>query len=205
GLGPWTFVNPRGDAAYELTGTDIRLLVPDGPPHDPWVQGNTAVRLLQAAPNADFDVIAKFNSRVSGHMALQGLIAQADDATYVRFDISSRRTRAGAEQVRLFAGLVSGASATTFGFSTLSEAGHPTWLRLTRSGTNWQFRYSFDGATWRLFASGTATLTVTSVGVFAGNAEESGRYAQPFTAAVDYFHVAAAPLADDPQALPDRH
>jgi regulation of enolase protein 1 (concanavalin A-like superfamily) len=205
GLGPWTFVNPRGDAAYELTGTDIRLIVPDGPPHEPWTSGNTAVRLLQAAPDADFDVIAKFNSRVSGHIAIQGLIAQADDATYVRFDLSSQRTGAGVEQVRLFAGLVSGASATTFGFSALPTPGHPVWLRMTRSGTSWQFRYSFDGASWTTFANATATLSVTSVGVLAGNAEASGRYAQPFTAAVDYVHVASAPLADDAQAFPDQH
>ncbi len=204
GLGPWIFVNPRGDAAYALTGTDMRLIVPDGPPHEPWTSGNAAVRLLQPTADVNFDVIAKFNSRVSGHIALQGLIAQASDADYVRFDISSARTAAGVEQVRLFAGRVNGGSATTFAFSTLANPGHPTWLRLTRSGTSWTFRYSFDGETWTTFHTRTGVgMSVSSVGVFAGNAEQSGRYAQPFTAAVDYFHVAEAPLADDPVAHGD--
>ncbi|MFQ3633008.1 fibronectin type III domain-containing protein [Roseiflexus sp.] len=205
GLGPWTFVNPRGDAAYVLTGTDLRLIVPDGALHEPWTSGNTAVRLLQPSADADFDVVAKFNSRVSGHIAMQGLIAQASNTDYVRFDISSARNQAGVEQVRLYAGRVNGGSATTFAFSVLANPGHPTWLRLTRSGTTWTFRYSFDGVMWTTLTTATVTLSLTSVGVFAGNAEPSGRYAQPFTAAVDYFHVADAPLADDPVAHADGH
>jgi regulation of enolase protein 1 (concanavalin A-like superfamily) len=203
GLGVWTFVNPRGDASYAFTGTDIRLIVPDGPPHDPWNAGNTAVRLLQTTADADFDVIAKFNSRVSGHIAMQGLIAQADDNNYVRFDISSNRTSAGIEQVRLFVGRITAGSGTSLNFSTLTNPGHPTWLRLTRSGGNWEFRYSFDGTNWTTFHTATIALTVTSVGVFAGNADPTNRYAQPFTATIDYFHVASAPLADDPQSFTD--
>jgi regulation of enolase protein 1 (concanavalin A-like superfamily) len=203
GLGAWTFVNPRGDAGYAFTGTDIRLIVPDGPPHEPWSAGNTAVRLLQTTADTDFDVIAKFNSRVSGHIAMQGLIAQADDNNYVRFDISSNRTSAGIEQVRLFVGRITAGSGTSLNFSTLTNPGHPTWLRLTRSGGNWEFRYSFDGTNWTTFHTATIALTVTSVGVFAGNADPTNRYAQPFTATIDYFHVASAPLADDPQSFTD--
>jgi regulation of enolase protein 1 (concanavalin A-like superfamily) len=161
------------------------------------------VRLLQTTADTDFDVIAKFNSRVSGHIAMQGLIAQADDNNYVRFDISSNRTSAGIEQVRLFVGRITAGSGTSLNFSTLTNPGHPTWLRLTRSGTNWEFRYSFDGTNWTTFHTATIALTVTSVGVFAGNADPTNRYAQPFTAAIDYFHVASAPLADDPQSFTD--
>ncbi|ABQ90766.1 DUF1349 domain-containing protein [Roseiflexus sp. RS-1] len=203
GLGAWTFVNPRNDASYAFTGTDIRLIVPDGPPHDPWNAGNTAVRLLQTTADVDFDVIAKFNSRVSGRIAMQGLIAQADDNNYVRFDISSNRTSAGVEQVQLFVGRITSGSGTQLKSSSLTNPGHPTWLRITRSGANWQFHYSFDGTNWTTFHTEAIALTVTSVGVFAGNADPTNRYAQPFTAAIDYFHVASAPLADDPLSFTD--
>lgn len=213
GLGAWSFVNPRGDASYELTGTDLRIYVPDGPVHEPWNGGNNAVRLLQPAPNGDFDFIAKFNSRVSGHAALQGLIVQADDSNYVRFDISSTRRESGAERITLFAGLITnntGQQLKSLNTDTSTPAlpvlrtAQPFYMRIGRSGTTWRFSYSLDGSTYQPFHEATLDLAVTSAGVFAGNAQPTqNRYAQPFVASLDWFQNVAAPLDDDPAAIAD--
>lgn len=211
GLGVWTFVNPLGDAGYALTGTDLRIVVPDGAPHEPWNGANNAVRLLQPVSNVDFDIVAKFNSRVTGHVAMQGLIVQADNSNYVRFDVSSSRTSSGQERIGLFAGQVVsdvGASLANNGNLTALLTVNPIYLRITRAGTSWSFLYSTDGATWTTFTTKTVDKAindaVSSLGVFAGNAQPGqGRYAQPFTASVDFFQNTAAPLADDPSPLAD--
>ena len=57
----WTFINPGTPSTLSFTGTgtpDARLsiAVPAGSSHDAWTGGNNTPRIMQAAPNSDFEV-----------------------------------------------------------------------------------------------------------------------------------------------------
>ena len=61
---------PHGEELFRvcarLAGVRRRQVErPAGQAHDLWANVNTVPRLLQAAPNSDFEVVAKFNNGVS--------------------------------------------------------------------------------------------------------------------------------------------
>ena len=82
---PWRFFNPASDGSLTLTGTNAEIIVPSGSAHDLWNTNNNAPRMLQPAPDNDFQIEVKFESVPSSSIQLQGLIVQQDDDTYLRF------------------------------------------------------------------------------------------------------------------------
>jgi hypothetical protein len=55
--------------------------------------------------------------------------------------------------------------------STITGAGtQPLWLRVKREGNVWTQSYSYNGTTWKVGAVFHHALTVSKVGIFAGNA-----------------------------------
>jgi lysophospholipase L1-like esterase len=189
----WSAVDPLGDAAFTITGTgtqDARLAiaVPAGTTHDLWVGAVTAPRVLQTVPNTDIAVEAKFDGNMSAEYQTQGIIAVQDASTFVRFDFVRDATK-----TRFFAASFSGGTPTVRK-DTAITVGAPLYLRVTRSGNSWTGAFSSDGTTWRTAVTFSATLTLTGIGPFAGNA---GGSPPAFTSMVDYFFNTASPIVPE--------
>ncbi len=189
----WTFVDPHGDSSASLIGAGsgdakLRISVPAGQEHDPWVTNNAA-RLMQTIGNVDFDVAAKFDSPVTQKYQSQGLMVEAGAGNWVRFDVYSDGTN-----TKLFLGSVQGGTGTVRSQETIA-ASFPIYLRLRRIGNTWSAFRSSDGSSWQAAGSFSHTATVSSVGVFAGNDTPSPAH----TAEIDWFFDLAAPITDEDQ------
>ena len=185
----WSFTNPRGDITYAVDGEHLVINVPAGKTHDLWKTNKDAGRLMQAVANGDFDLEAKFASLPDPlqRNQIQGILIQAGTETFLRFDVSSNGTEVKAGSI-----FVDGANATSRSSVTIdASAGDDTfYLRVSRASNTWKASYSFDGAEWTSFANFTEVLTVSAVGVHAGNAGDN----PAFTAVVDYFFNRTAPI-----------
>ena len=190
----WQVVDSQGDGTVEVAGVgtpDAHLLLsfPAGTSHDAWTT-NTSLRVMQSAPDEDFEIEVKFESEPTEAFQSQGLLVEEDGANYVRFDVSSDG----------FDRLVFGA---TFAAGEYTErvyepitAAPITYLRLTRSGDEWTGRYSYDGEDWTVATTFTRALEVSSVGVFAGNFDPN----PASMVVVDYFFETSSPI--EPEDTP---
>ncbi|MGH3441458.1 MAG: fibronectin type III domain-containing protein [Nitriliruptorales bacterium] len=203
--GRWRLYDPRGDAAVSVNGSQLVFGVPGGVAHDLWTGALHAPRLLQVAPDADFEIEAKFDVAVTQGYQLQGLVVQQDDDDLIRFDVYS-----DGSETRLFAASFTAGTADVRAHTALA-AGAPVFLRLRREGTTWTARYSPDGVDWTTVAAFAHSLTVTEAGLFVGNA---GGTPPAFEAKIDHFRVIAeeppppsedttAPVITDVAATPD--
>jgi len=188
---------------------------------------NHSVRLVQAAPNTDFEIIAKFDSGLLLEDAMapygvvsQGFIVEATPTDYMRFEMY---LDTGAAQVLGRADLLAEHQLRVGNLDTIQSFLPPppnyadinpygarisVWLKLTRTGNAWTFSASLDGAAYSTLASGSATLAVTKVGIVSvNNTPDSGTTNAPqHVAIVDYFRaanvvpVAVNDAATSPQA-----
>jgi regulation of enolase protein 1 (concanavalin A-like superfamily) len=204
----WEFVNPLGDASYQVSGAgtqDARLsiVVPGGASHDPW-GSNDAPRVMQVADDTDFQIEVKLESVLDQAYQSQGVIVEQDSQNWLRFDFYHNGSTLYA-----FAVSVSGGVPDPQVNAAIWSGPSPTmWLRVTRAGNLWTHEYSFNGTDWNTSGSFSAALTVGSVGLFGGNFSPSGS-APAQTALFDYIFDTAAPIVPEdggggaPQALGD--
>jgi hypothetical protein len=185
----WTFTKGVGDESLTTPGTEVQLTLPGGTEHDFWTTGYRVARIMQNANNTDFEVEVKWNSAIIGtteQYRLQGIVVEQDENDLIRFDFTSKPS-----DMRIFA------AAFNNGFvadsirikvdSTITGAGTtPLWLRVKREGNVWTQSYSYDGTTWAVAGKFQHALTVTKVGVFAGNA---GGSPPAHTGIIDYFRA----------------
>jgi hypothetical protein len=189
----WTFVDPRGDSTLALDGLHALISVPAWSEHDLWQGGNYAARLMQPANDVDFEIEAKFESVPSGTHAMQGLLVESTPDTFLRLDVVST-----GDSVNVFAASIEN-NAPTLWVNESIAGGNPLYLRITRAGNSWTLRYGYDGENWTVALAMAHTMTVTAVGVFAGNAGDN----PAFTASVDYFFNTASPIdPEDPLPPP---
>lgn len=174
-----------GISTISVSGSNVEIDVPAGYDHNLWSgSSNLAPRILQQTQNIDFDVEVKFISVPSVRYQMQGLIVQQDDDTFLRFEIFHDGTN-----VKIFAAYIDGATALTKHNGTLASV--PAYLRISRSGNNWTFDYSFDGSTWQTATTFSQAITVTEVGIHGGN---TGTTPPAFTAIADYFRNMSDPF-----------
>lgn len=189
--GRWSFVDPVGDAKLTMTGAQAQIAVPDGVDHDVWTAGNRAPRLMQAAANTDFELEAKFESSLEKRYQFQGILVEGDASNFIRFNFQYD----GAD-VRIVAISFTG-GAPSVRVDKVITNGAPLYMRVLRAGHNWSLYYSYNGVDWITDKVLTFTyqLTVTKVGVFAGNAGAN----PAFTSLIDYFFNTATPITpEDP-------
>lgn len=186
--GLWTFVDPRGDSSYEVTGTTLEITVPSTEEgHNIWTDGNNAARLMQAADDSDFQIQARFNSEVLEAFQLQGILIEEDADNFIRFDSFFARDGLLHIYVQTFNNTVPSKKADITIASTA-----PIFMQVTRAGDEWTMEYSTDGTNWEEVVVFDYGLNVVSVGVFAGNAQERRNELAPaHTAIVDYFYNTA--------------
>jgi hypothetical protein len=183
--GLWTKVDPQGGASFTMSGSQLNIAVPGSVEHDVWSGGNMAPRVMQPAPNTDFEVEARFDASMNAGYQMQGIIVEQDASNFLRFDFVRDDTN-----TRFFAASFSGGAPTVRTDATVALVA-PFYLRVKRTGNAWTGSYSSNGTTWTQAASFTQALTVSSVGPFAGNA---GSPAPAFTGSVNYFFNTALPV-----------
>jgi uncharacterized repeat protein (TIGR02543 family) len=198
----WSVVDPVGDGSVTTVGAGsgdarLELAVPGGVSHDVW-GANKSLRMMQSVVDADFEVEATFDSVPSQKYQMQGVLVEQDAGNWLRFDFyhdgSSLRVFAGSTA----GGVSSGQLNTKLG----SVSAGSVSLRVTRVADEWTLAWS-DGSGWSTVGAFSRALTVSSVGVFAGNHHSTVSRTPAFTAAVDYFFDTAAPVSpeDDPNAV----
>ena len=207
----WTFVNPLNDVMLEYNGRQLKISVPQGASHDVWENGNMAPRIMQAANNANLELEVKFDSTVSETYQFQGLIVEQDANDFLRFDFFSD----GAATTAFAASFVNGVPQVRLSQSI--TGGQPLYLRVKRTGNEWQQAYSYNGVNWTVAGTFAHNLNVTAVGPFIGNASDNGLAhlytdsieeiispadAPAMIGVIDYFFNSAAPIT--PQADGDK-
>jgi len=176
----WTFSDPAGNSQLFMTGTEAQISVPSGSSHDLWTGQKLAPRIMQAANDTNFEVEVRFNSNLVGRNEMQGILVEADDRNFIRFDFYSDGT-----SVKVFAAsFLDGAPTTRRNLVIGSVPSRsPLYLRVQRSGAQWTQWYSFDGSNWLTAVTFSHTMVVSRIGVFAGNALDNPGVAS----AIDYF------------------
>ena len=195
--GLWTFVNPVGDGSYTVNGTQLRLNVPANVSHNIWEDGNRSVRVMQPTENADFEIVAKFESVVSQRYQMQGILVEQDPLNFLRFEVYHD---GGTVQLYAARFLDGKPRALIFNHSLLTT---PPYLRVTRVGNVWSFSYSNNGTDYVAGGSFNFPLIVTKSGVHSANhGTPPARPAPAHTAIVDYFFNSAAPIVPEDGQTP---
>ncbi len=183
----WSQQGPNGSIAVTAANGEgyLEIAVPQGN-YNAWHR-NDSTRLLQAAPDEDFSISARFLSTPTHRYQIQGLLVEQDAGNWIRFDIYH-----DGDQQHVFAGVtVDGESSRKI--DTIIPDGNASHLRVDRAGDLWRLAYSADGETWITADSFTHDLVVTAVGPFAAVTGSAPGY----TAQVDYVFNTTAPVADE--------
>jgi LmbE family N-acetylglucosaminyl deacetylase/regulation of enolase protein 1 (concanavalin A-like superfamily) len=175
----WTLVDPGGGATVGGNGSQATIDLPAGVQHDLWTGSDTVARLLQPAPDDDFELKVKYDSIVSLTYQMQGLIVEQDANDMLRLEVHAEGT-----DTRLFAASIENGVASVLGSPWNVPDGAPVYLRVRRSGNSWSFSYSSNGTTWPTTINFTRAMNVTAAGLLAGN---SGGAPPAFEARADWF------------------
>lgn len=183
----WTFINPLNDANVEVAANALLISVPEGTSHDIWKSGNNAPRLMQPAPDIDFEIEAKFDSEIYLRYQFQGLLIEQDDGNFLRFEVQQ-----DGSNILILAVIFNDGVPTIKVYDPI-QASSPYYLRLRREGDNWRFFYSSDNIEWTQAVSFNHSMVVSNVGVYAAN-HGTGGVIPAFTGIVDYFFNTALPI-----------
>ncbi len=200
--GIWTFTDPLGDVTLGLTGTGtsnarLALTVPAGVEHDLWTGKNTAPRVLQDTENSDFVIQTKFDSGLLSAYQIQGIIVQQDLNNLMRIDLSSGGTYIYVYAASTADGFVTQPTTQLSPVLVATNGTAPLWLRVTRTANDWAVATSLNGVTFTTHSSFSLAMTVTKVGLFAGNAREGISAIPGFTMLADYFFDNALPVSPE--------
>ncbi|MCC6398109.1 MAG: hypothetical protein IT282_13935, partial [Bacteroidetes bacterium] len=192
--GVWTFTDPVGDVTLALTGTGtsdarVALTLPAGVQHDLWTGVNTAPRILQNATNTNFVLEAKFDSKITSTYQIQGVLVQESDNALMRVDLSSEGSNINLTAANTTDGFAS--APTVLLAADVGDTGTaPIWLQVTRTGGTWVIRTSTNGTTFDSIGTFNLAMTVSKVGLWAGNAGPL----PAFTMLADYFFDTSDPV-----------
>ncbi|MEL6645000.1 MAG: cadherin-like domain-containing protein [Pseudomonadota bacterium] len=184
----WNIVGPAGtsgDVATTATDGFLELVTPDGD-FDVWFTNNGA-RAMQDVTDGDFSLETRFLTTPTGRFELQGILIEEDADNWLRFD-----TFSDGNTLFAFVGITENGSSSAALQVAIPEA-TAEYLRVTRTGDDWLYEYSQDGASWTTAGGITYAFNAASVGVFAGNLDSS----PGFTARVDYIQLASDPITDE--------
>ncbi|MGE0622637.1 MAG: putative Ig domain-containing protein [Pseudomonadales bacterium] len=189
----WVFVNPFGDATLQLNGQQAVISIPaNSNIHDVWTSSNDLPRLSQSALDADFDVVAKFDSTPDTGFQSQGLLIEQTDLDLLRIEFHSSNG-----SLKIFAAGIFGGSATIYGNSNVQPAS-TLFLRIRRIGNQFTVFHSTDGSSWTLFKQFTRAMTVNEVSVHIGSGADTA-----YEGVIDFVFESSAPIVpeDGPSVL----
>ncbi|MEW2431512.1 ThuA domain-containing protein [Micromonospora sp. NPDC047644] len=190
----WDAILREDPNGYRVTGGALRIDVPNG---DIYGTDNTGPKnfILQTAPSGAWTLETKVDGSLLNEQYQQaGLLVQADDDNYLKFDFIADNQAGSAVTRRIefrseIAGVVQ---------NPQPEAGNLTsavWhLRLARTGDTFTASYSADGTTWTALTALTnsAVGATPKVGLFTLGANQTASK----TASFDYFRLSTK-VADE--------
>jgi len=193
----WEWVDPQGGADYEMTGTGVRITVPEGANYEVWKNGNKGARFMQEVSNSNFSLMAKIDSAVASGQ-LQGILIEAAENHFIRVDIYH-----DGDEVRFFAGIVDGNKGSVR-VSTVVEAGAESHILVRRTGDRWKLFYRNNGAdSWQSIGQfNYGGIAVARVGVFVGSQAVGATPAPGHAATFDYFFNEDLPIAPEDANAP---
>ncbi|MBP6016428.1 MAG: DUF1349 domain-containing protein [Candidatus Promineofilum sp.] len=197
----WKWVDPLGDGAHGVTGHQVEISVPAGKAadaHNIWTTGIDVPRLMQPSNNTDFTIEVKFDSTLSGLVAMQGVLVQQDEQNFIRFDFYKRSPENEPQQVTVYAATFQNLLPVvrTQSNNKVDEQLKPIYMRIVREGNKWTQFYSYNGEDWTENVSFTFEMVVKQVGIYAGNTPYKGNV-PAHTAVVDYFFNSASPIVPE--------
>lgn len=193
GLGSVELVNPwTADASLQIN-------VPAGAKHTLSNENTDAPRVMQPAQDVDFTLEAKFMGVMDTRWRMQGILVQQDANRWVRFEFHSDNTN-----IYAYMASFNSANPTPFHDYTSTKVVAaplgtvPLYLRVTRTAPTWKLEFSTNGTTWVTAYDGiTEALTVSQVGIYAGNSTSTTVMPPAFTGIVDYFQNSADPITGE--------
>jgi len=190
----WTFVDPQGDATLPAIqggfsgDAKVGITVPGGSSHELYNGVIGAPYIIQDTSDSDFTVVVKFDSVMPAvNFAEQGIIVRQDDTDWLRLEFYTLDT----DEIAILAGLPNNSFPNNTG-TGLPAGSSPMYMRVQRAGDTWTQSYSTDGTNWTDLASFDYVLTVTGVGLYAGNAGANPEH----TVLVDYFSNSLDPIVE---------
>jgi len=177
----WLYLNPLGDGAMSLSGSQLALSVPAGEHY--FGSSNNTVRVMQPIVDEDFVMEVKFDSLPTKKFQMQGIIIEQDVDSLLRFEIYS-----DGSQLNLYATSDSNGISESLYHAPLASSS-PLYLRVARAGRQWTASTSFDGVVWQVASRFVNALVVNEIGVYAGN---TGSISPAFTALIDDITIYAA-------------
>lgn len=198
----WTWVDPLGQADYEMTGSQLKIVIPPGPNYEIWRDGNNSARLMQEVANTSFELFARVDSLVTQGIQTQGVLIETDENTFLRVDFHHNGS-----ELRFFAGTVAnGVGRNRFSVAIPAPSEPGISMRIQRNGDTWRMMYRLkDADPWTGFGGNSFkfAMDVERVGVFAASQPINSQATAPgHTALFDYFFNAAAPIAAEDANAP---
>jgi hypothetical protein len=195
----WEIIDPVGDATFSLVGTgttsaSLSIAIPGNADHQLYPPGMTAPRIMQAAPDSDMRIEAKFDTPLLLRYQIEGIVVEAADSSAIRFDVSC-----AGDSLMMFAyttrdNFRTGQVQPNVWYKLYPKGVAPLVLIVRRTGDTWWLTDSIPGIGKTQRGAFTFCMNVKRVGVYAGN---TGSPAPAFTALVDYFFNSAAPIVPD--------
>ena len=179
-------MSPAGGSA-SISNSHLFIGVPGGSNHDALAPSNQAVRVLQAIGDESYDVAIKIDSPLFAGDAntSQGLMVLSDSQNFITFALETDGSKIGLSAHTV----TSGVATTVLEDQDLSQYQNPMYLRLTRNNSSYAAFYSTDGISWTQAATFTDTQTMTWIGPFAGNHNDTPANAVPVVMSVNWFDV----------------
>ena len=192
----WTVVDPFNDGGTATIldpftdNARVAISVPGGSEHEIWNGVIGATHILQPAEDIDFMVEAKFDSDVPADFGQEGILIKESETSWVRAEFF--RDEFG----NLRVAVDRGPAQLTHDVFLPPSVTAPIWMRVARAGNTFTQYWSADGVNWTVAgAPFPYTMTVTEVGLFAGNRDVNP---PAHTVEVDYFaSTPGTPVGED--------
>ncbi len=181
----WTWVDPVGNSTWSLTANPghLRMVLPAGSTHNCWPGLLNCVRLLTPLQPGDFTAETKIDGAALGQRAQgYGILFWQDQNNFIRFEFWSYGSTVYVAAWRVS----NGSGSQPLPLKTVMP-GSSNLLRVSKTGSTYQFSYSINGgSTWLLAGTFSASgFSPASVGVEANNYE----FMPSTTANFDYFSL----------------
>ncbi len=182
--GVWTPADPKGDASFTMTGTQVSISLPAGSAHDITESGNFAPRIMQNVSNPQtFELYVKFDGLMNQAYQMQGIQVWEDSLNFLRLEFYGDGTNINRLAWDFVNGVHQDQGTAGLGIPPTS----PLYMKLARQTDSWTQYWSLDGVTYNLGTTFTRAMNVTKIGVHAGNVGFPESSTPAFTGLIDYF------------------
>lgn len=183
--GAWTWVReePNRWSLSNAPGFMQILLQPDG-----LGGGFPRNLLLLEAPEGEFEIETRLVFEPRSNYQIAALVIYQDDGNALQFGRAYCDGQAVCVGDGLYFDKLQGGSTAGENFATALPDTTAIYIKLHRKGARFTAFFSEDGDTWQRIGEHTSTLSVDSIGLVAGQSNESAVYAE-----FDYFRVYQLP------------